>query len=85
MKLDVKAMAFAVAIAWSLSILVTGIAAMYGWGGMFVEVMSSIYKGYVPSIKGALVGAGWAFGDGLIGGALLAFLYNKFSGCCQKE
>lgn len=85
MKLDVKAMAFAMGIMWALSILITGVAAMYGWGGMFVEVMSSIYKGYTASVKGALIGAGWAFADGFIGGAVLAFLYNKCAGCCRKE
>lgn len=85
MKLSVKGMAFAMGIVWSLSILVTAISAMYGWGGMFVEVMSSLYKGYTPSIKGALIGAAWAFGDGFIGGAALAFIYNKFAGCCHKE
>ncbi len=85
MKLDVKAMAFAMGIVWALAILITGVAAMYGWGGMFVEVMSSLYKGYTASVKGALIGGGWAFVDGFICGAVLEFLYNKCAGCCQKE
>ncbi len=85
MKLSVKGMAFAMAIMWSLSILVTGFTAMHGWGGMFVEVMGSLYKGYDATPKGACIGAAWAFGDGLVGGAVLAFLYNMFAGCCHKE
>lgn len=85
MKLSVKGLALAMAILWSLSILITGLSAMFGFGGLFVEVMSSIYKGYTPSVKGALIGAAWAFGDGFIGGAALAFLYNKCAACCHKE
>ncbi len=85
MKLSIKGMALAMGMVWALSMLVTGLAAMHGMGGMFVEVMSSMYKGYDASIKGALIGTGWGFVDGLIGGALLAFFYNKCSGCCSKE
>ncbi len=85
MKLSVKGMAIAMGIMWALSVLITGLAAMHGVGGMFVEVMASIYKGYDASVKGALIGAGWAFADGFIGGAVLAFLYNKCAGCCHKE
>lgn len=85
MKISVTGLAFALAIVWSLSILLTGISAMYGYGGLFVEVMASMYKGYTPGVRGALVGAAWAFADGFIGGAALAFIYNKCSGCCRKE
>ena len=85
MRLSVKGLAFAMAIVWSLSILLTAISAMFGFGGLFVEVMSSIYKGYTPSVQGALIGAGWAFADGFIGGAALAFVYNKCAGCCREK
>jgi len=36
--------------------------------------------GLEPTLAGSFIGLGWAFLDGLIGGAVLAWLYNKLSG-----
>ncbi len=81
--LSVKRMALAMGILWAFCTLLTGVTAMYGWGGKFVEMMASIYLGYEATPMGAVIGMVWAFFDGLIGGGLLAFLYNKLS-CCEK-
>lgn len=51
---------------------------LFGWGTSLVEVMSSLYIGYAASLPGAVIGAGWAFADGFIGGLLISWLYNKF-------
>ena len=40
-------------------------------------MLSSLYIGYALSFVGAISGAVWAFVEGLIGGALFAWLYNK--------
>jgi hypothetical protein len=43
------------------------------------SLISSIYIGYSITPIGSLVGLVWAFFDGLIGGAIFAWLYNKLS------
>ena len=79
-KLSVKGLALALGILWGFGALFSGIAATYGWGVEFVNMMGSFYIGFEPSIKGAFIGFAWAFGDGLVGGAVLAWLYNVLSG-----
>ncbi len=79
MKFSIKGMALAMGVVWALSMFVTGITAHYGFGGHVVEVMASIYHGYAPGPVGAFIGAVWGFVDGLIGGALFAYFYNRFS------
>lgn len=37
-----------------------------------------LYRGYTVSPRGSLIGGAWAFFDALIGGACLAWLYNRF-------
>ena len=49
-----------------------------GWGKTMILEISSIYVGYAPSMKGAVIGAIWGFGEGFIGGYVLAWLYNIF-------
>jgi hypothetical protein len=36
-----------------------------------------IYRGYALTFTGSLYGALWAFVDGLIGGAIFAWVYNR--------
>ena len=79
-KLDIKAFAAACGIAWAAGILFLGWAAAFGWGGRLVEVISSVYIGYRPTVLGAVVGALWALVDGAIGGAIIALLYNVLAG-----
>jgi hypothetical protein len=42
-------------------------------------LISKCYIGYSITPIGSLVGLVWAFFDGLIGGAIFAWLYNKLS------
>jgi hypothetical protein len=35
-----------------------------------------IYRGYSLTFSGSLIGAVWAFCDGLVGGAVFAWLYD---------
>jgi hypothetical protein len=77
MKLNVKAFALTCALMWGVALpLVT-------WWVMALEGASTdptwlghIYRGYSLTLGGSLIGAMWAFFDGLIGGAIFAWLYD---------
>lgn len=83
MTFNIKVMALTGGIIWAAANLIAGLTAMAGWGGAYVDVMGSIYIGYAPTVMGALIGAAWAFVDGLIGGAVFAYLYNKLLQKCS--
>ena len=80
MKLNIKAFAFACSILWGSAlflvtwwvIVLDGVTGDPTWLGQ-------IYRGYNISPTGSLIGLGWGLVDGLIGGAVLAWLYNRFS------
>lgn len=78
-KLDVKALGLAFGIMWGLGIFLLGLAAMlFGWGNEWVSLFSSGYLGFDATFPGSLIGGIWGFIDGLIGGIVLAWLYNRF-------
>ena len=83
MKLDVKAMAIALGLAWGIAAMflvgvVNLIVPPYGQG--FLEAMASIYPGYTAEANFGQVILGTLYGlvDGAIGGAIFAWLYNRF-------
>jgi len=82
MKFNIKALALASAILWGLAMLVMGLANLI-WGsyGQFLQIMSSVYPGYhaTRSIAEVIVGTLYGAGDGLVGGAVFAWLYNQFA------
>jgi hypothetical protein len=78
-KLSVKALGLSTGLVWAFCNLLAGWTAMFGWGGKYVDLMSSIYIGYSASILGGIIGGVWAFLDGLIGGLLIAIVYNKLA------
>ena len=43
-------------------------------------IIGKVYRGYNVSPLGSLIGFCWAFVDGLAGGAIFAWLYNRISG-----
>ena len=67
----------AVGVLWALYVFCVGITAMFGWGAALVNALASLYIGYGPSIIGAIIGAVWAFVDGLVAGVIIAWVYNK--------
>lgn len=79
MKLDVKWLGFAFGIVWAVGVLLLGIAAMNGYAEDMVVLLSSMYMWYAASATGILIGALWAFVDGFIGWALIAWIYNRCS------
>ena len=81
MRLKVRALALAGGIAWGLVIfLLTYWFLIFGYEGETLARLSNVYLGYSVTWYGAFVGLIWGFVDGFIGGALLAWLYNKFAG-----
>ena len=75
-KLNVRALAVGLGVSWSVCMLFVGWASMLGWGTGLVEVFSSLYIGFAPTVLGGVLGAIWGFIDGAIGGAIIALVYN---------
>ncbi len=77
MKLNVKALALSFGLVWGLGlfILTWWIIAFDGATGE-VTLIGRVYRGYNISPMGSVIGMLWGFIDGLIGGAIFAWLYN---------
>ena len=77
MKLNVKAFALTCAILGALSVFIATWW-IIGFDGATGEVtfLGRVYRGYTISPIGSVIGLVWAFVDGLIGGAIFAWLYN---------
>lgn len=81
MKLNIRAFALTCGILWGLGIffLTLWIILFDGSTGE-VTILGRIYRGYNISVVGSLFGLLWGFVDGLIGGAVFAWLYNLLVG-----
>ena len=80
MKLNIKAFSLTCAILWALTILLTTYwIIISGSGGNTLSLIRKFYFGYSVSWLGGIIGAIWAFVDGLICGAIFAWLYNKLA------
>ena len=81
MKLDVKAMAFTIGLVWGAAMLLTGLANLIwdGYGRGFLEVMASGYPGYhaTSNFGDVIVGTLYGLVDGAVGGAVVAWVYNR--------
>ena len=78
-KLQPLAFGVAIGVLWALYVFFAGIFAMYDWGVAMVGALGSFYIGYGPTILGSIVGALWAFVDGLVAGAVIAWIYNAIA------
>jgi len=83
MKLSVRALAISLSLLWGLAFLFVAFA-NYIWpsyGRAFLDLVSSIYPGYKPvgTLGSVIVGTLYALLDGVVTGAILAWLYNSFS------
>jgi len=78
MKLNIRAFAIACGLIWGL-----GLFALTWWIIAFDGATSDatfigrIYRGYSLTPAGSIYGLIWAFFDGLIGGGIFAWLYNR--------
>ena len=78
MKLNVKAFALSCGIIWGIGLF------LITWWIILLEgttgeptIIGRVYLGYSICPMGSIIGGVWAFVDGLIGGAVFAWLYNR--------
>ena len=80
MRIQPLALATAVGTLWGGAILLIGLAEFLwpDYGRAFLELAASIYPGYDAgrSASQVLLGAGYGFVDGAVGGFLLAWIHN---------
>ncbi len=77
MKLNIGAFAVAFAIWWGVGFfLVTWWIIATGGATGEPTFVARIYLGYEISAIGSVIGLLWGFADGLIAGAIFAWLYN---------
>jgi len=83
MKLSLKGLALAAGIMWGGCVLLVGLGNLMwpAYGTALLDLARSIYPGYAQTtgLWGVIVGTGYAFVDGVIGGLLFAWLYNFFA------
>jgi hypothetical protein len=77
MRLDIKAFALTCGVLWGLGLfsLTWWIIAFDGATGE-ITFIGRLYRGYCISPLGSIIGLMWAFVDGLVGGAIFAWVYN---------
>jgi len=86
MRLCVRTTALAFGILWALAVFSVALAQQIWptYGVAFLDLMDSLYPGYAPGGFGSVItGTLYALVDGAIGGAVLAWLYNRLLG--QRE
>jgi len=73
------ALGIAIGVLWAIYVFCIGLTAIFGWGAALVTALGSLYIGYEASFLGAVLGAIWAFVDGLVAGIIIAWVYNWIS------
>lgn len=77
MELRKRALGIAVGLVWGLSVMLgTWWLLIMGSAGETISKLGKVYYGYTYSWGGAVIGFGWGFVDGFIGGFLIAWIYN---------
>jgi hypothetical protein len=81
MKLNIRAFALTCGILWGLGIFFATLwIILFDGSTGEVTILGRIYRGYSISMGGSLFGLLWGFIDGLICGAIFAWVYNLFVG-----
>lgn len=79
-KLDVRACALACAVIWGLALFLMTWWLIYFDGATGeATIIGRLYRGYTISPSGSVIGFCWAFVDGLVGGMIFAWLYNRLA------
>lgn len=79
MRLSVKGLAVSAGILWGAAVFLVGLGNHIrpGYGRAFLNVMDSIYPGYhVGGLGNVFLGGLYGIVDGVIAGAVFAWLYN---------
>ena len=78
MKLNVRAFALTCGIMLGIGLfLITWWIILFNGAADDPTFIGRVYLGYSISPAGSLIGLAWAFVDGLIGGAIFSWLYNR--------
>jgi len=76
-RLSVRGLGLALGVTWGIGVLMLGLVGALGWGRAMVDVLGSLYLGFRPTLLGSVIGGAWAFLDGMLGGIVIAWLYNR--------
>jgi hypothetical protein len=77
MKLNIKAFALTCGLVWGIALfLLTWWFIAFDGSTGEPTLIGRLYRGYSISPAGSFIGLAWAFGDGLVMGAIFAWLYN---------
>ena len=84
MTINVKAAAITVGLLWSvLGMFATGVGNLVvpGYGQGLLDVMASVYPGYAatPTVGQVIIGTLYGLLDGVVVGAVFAWLYNTIT------
>ena len=86
MNLNIKSFALSIAILWGLGLfLMTWWIIAFDGTSTETTLLSRCYRGYSFTAMGSIIGLAWAFFDGLIGGAIFAWLYNCLNSRISKK
>ncbi len=86
MKLNVKAFALTCGLVWGVALfLLTWWIIVFDGASGEATLIGNLYRGYSISPAGSFIGLAWAFGDGLVMGAVFAWLYNLVTGRTQRR
>ena len=81
MKLNIKAFALTCGVLWGVGLFfLTWWVIAFEGSSVAPTLIGRLYRGYTISPIGSVIGLIWAFFDGLVGGAIFAWLYNKITG-----
>jgi hypothetical protein len=79
-KISPLGLGVALGVVWGVSLFITTWISFYtGYARVFLEVMAgAIYPGYAITPVGSLLGLVYGFIDGLLGGAIIGWIHNRF-------
>ena len=81
MRLNVKALSLTSGLLWGFGLLfITWWIMLFEGATGEVTLIGQVYRGYCISPLGSIIGLIWGFVDGLIGGAIFAWVYNFVAG-----
>ena len=85
MKLNVRAFALTGGLIWGIGLfLIAWWIILFEGSTQSLIGIGHVYRGFNISPVGSVFGLIWGFADGLIGGAIFAWLYNLIAGQSGK-
>lgn len=86
MRLSVRAFSLTCGLIWGAGLfMLTWWMIMFDGPSAGPTFLGRIYRGYQITPTGSFIGLAWALVDGLAGGAVFAWLYNRLAGPTQAR